>query len=268
MTESFDSAFSGGAKGFAYRAVDDNGQPNPYFVPQGQPHGGKVVSVQVGIPVTEYSGINKGQPKFWDQAKTRPMLQKVITVDTRAGKYPCPPAGPQDDGIRSVYVRDSSDLDKAIRKALQANPGLTVGSEYYQVWTGDRPSKGGGNPAHMFEAMHVPPAVQAQDSFFGDGAGQAATTPAPAASQPPTGWGQQSAPAQQPAATVSPWQGTQAGIPQPAAQQPPTGWGQQSAPAQQPAAAVPPWNPQGPAPEQPAAQQPTASPWTGGQTWQ
>jgi hypothetical protein len=174
MTEAFDSAFGGGAKGFSYSpTLEDRVTPNPHFVPTGQPHGGKVLEIQTGIPVTEFTGPQKGQPKYWDDAKTRPMLQKVITVDTRAGRFPAASAGPEDDGLRSIWVRDSSDMDKAISKALKAAPGLRPGSMLYVVWTGDRPSKGGGNPAHTFQAQHEPAAAQAQDNFFGGAAAPA-----------------------------------------------------------------------------------------------
>jgi hypothetical protein len=206
MTEAFDSAFGGGAKGFSYNPMAD-GNPNPFFVPTGAPHGGKVLEIQTGIPVTEFTGPQKGQPKYWDDAKTRPMLQKVITVDTRAGRFPATPASAEDDGLRSFWVRDSSDLDKAISKALKSAPGLRPGSMLYAVWTGDRPSKGGGNPAHCFQAQHEPAAVQPTDgAFFGGGGEQASAAPQQPAYVPPAApvYNPQVAAPQQPTAPYQP----------------------------------------------------------------
>lgn len=168
MSDAFDAEFGGGAKGFSYNPVNDDGTPNGYFVPLNAPHGGKVLDIQTKVAVTHFTGPQKGQPKYWDEpTNTRPMLQKVITVDTRAGKYPAPSAGPEDDGLRTFWVRDSSDLEKAIKKALNEAPGLVIGSELYGVNTGTRPSKGGGNPARTFAAKHIAPTQQAQDGFFG-----------------------------------------------------------------------------------------------------
>lgn len=250
MTDSFDSAFTGGAKGFSYSQTNQDGSPNYYFVPVGQPHGGIVTHIQTDVPVTEFTGPSKGQPKFWDEAKTRPMKQKVLTVDTRAGKYPCPPAAADDDGMRTFWVRDSSDLERAIHKALQKAPGLRLGSGLYAINTGTRPSKGGGTPARTFDAMHEPTAAP-QDGFFGQS--EASTQQPPTA---PPGWGQQQAAAPAPAPQGPPaWQGSQAGIPQPAAQAP-QGWGQPAPVAQAPAA-PPAWNPQT---EQPPAA--PANPWS------
>jgi hypothetical protein len=216
---SFDDEFVGGAKGFSYSQLNpETGQPNPYFVPLNQAHGGSVRDVKTKIPVTEFTGPHKGEPKYWDKAQTNPMLQKVILVDTRAGKTPAAPTGPEDDGMRSIWVRDSSELDKAIRNALSQAPGLRAGSELYIVNTGTRPSKIGGNPARTFKAQHVPASAPPADDMFG---------------------GQPAAPAQQPVAPV----GQQPPVPQqayaPAAN--PFGGGQPAAaPPAPPAVVAPP----------------------------
>lgn len=249
MTNTFDSEFSTGAKGYAYVPVNPKtGQPNATYTPLGQMHGGKVMDIRTGIHMNDYT---TGLPAYWDpETKQRPKKQSVIVVDTRAGKCPAPPIDQTDDGYRSIFVREGSELNKAIAKALREAPGLTVGSELYVIWTGERPNPKGGNPAKTHVAKHIPPAAQPADQFFGaqpaagaapadqfaalaqQPAAPAWTPPAqPAASPAPAGVdpaayaaflaGLQAAPSQQPAAgAINPATGQPFGVPGPPASAP------------------------------------------------
>jgi hypothetical protein len=165
-TPTFDSEFSTGAKGYAYVPVNPKtGQRNLTYTPTGTPHGGKVIDIKTGLHMNDYT---TGLPAYWDpETKQRPKKQSVIVVDTRAGQYPAPPTDQTDDGLRSFFVREGSELNKEIAKALREAPGLTVGSQLYVVWTGERPNQKGGNPAKTFAVKHVPPAAQPADQFFG-----------------------------------------------------------------------------------------------------
>lgn len=176
MTNTFDSEFSTGAKGYAYVPVNPKtGQPNATYTPLGQMHGGKVMDIRTGIHMNDYT---TGLPAYWDpETKQRPKKQSVIVVDTRAGKCPAPPIDQTDDGYRSIFVREGSELNKEIAKALREAPGLTVGSQLYVIWTGERPNTKGGNPAKTFTVKHIPPAAQPVDQFFGT---QSAAGAAPA----------------------------------------------------------------------------------------
>jgi hypothetical protein len=181
-----------------------------------------------------------GEPMFWDEAKTDPKEQMVLTLrcdgqthPTSASGAPIPVrderTGPTDTGERSLYI-NSGEMKKAVKAAYTAAgaQGLAVGGQLYVIMTGSRPSKiKGGYPASTYHAIYVPPVHGVQTSR-GDAQAapweQSMAQPS-AAPQAPAQPQQQAAPAHQPAPWEQPAAGQAAnpyaGQPVPAGSKPP-----------------------------------------------
>lgn len=225
-----DQFFSGG-KSLNYGPTSDTRWQN-------RPRGGLIVSEPQESQQTDQQ---TRAPLFWDAPNnTQPKMQLSFDVICD-GSGPAQQNGWQtnervdhaDDGRRTVFVKGKDKIE-AIKAQLSQHqrPGLRVGDYYYEVWTGLRPSKNGGNPARTWAVVLFPGAGAEQASFFGNQPPQA-----PAAFQPPA---QQSPPA---APSAQTWGQTQ-GAPVPSAQgnaygfghnPPASPGGQAYAAAQQPA---------------------------------
>lgn len=137
--------------------------------------------------------INTKQPKFWDEGKTRPMMQLVFTVvcdgsgqAAANGWATDERKDAQDNGYRLMYIK-GKDLTEAVGSEITRHrvQGLRIGDEIYNVWTGERPGKGGIGKARTWACKLFPgTAVESnQAQFFGNEA-----QPAPAAA--PNGFAQ------------------------------------------------------------------------------
>lgn len=197
---------------------------------------------------------------WWDDAKTRPKMQLVLSIDSTLGAV-AERVDTNDDGRRRLFVMDAGDLNKAVKAALLqvGARSLQRGGVLYVCNTGRRPSKmKGGQPARTFQAAYQPPtpemlarldakrapaapSQQAPDGFF---AGPPTAAPAPAPATPF---------ANQPSA--APWQ-PQVAAPAPAAA-PPAFQPQAAAAVAQPVQYAPPVTG---FPQQPVQYAPTQAP--------
>jgi hypothetical protein len=214
--------------------------------------GGEIVAEPKKVQQRDF--ITK-EPKFWTTGDKGPMWALVVTLQTQERV----PNDPQDTGLRRLFIQ--SGLRTAVQAALEkARSGMTVGGKLWVMWTGEKPSSVGGNPAKIYQAHYEAGVSGGQAKEFFQQS-DPATQVRPPASQPwtpPNGVPSQQGPPAAPNGVPqgppapAPWQQP---APQPVAAQAP----QQSAPwAQQPAA--PPWQqPAPPAQNGPPAEAPP--PW-------
>lgn len=205
---------------------------------------------------------------WWDEAKTRPKMQLVLSIDSTLGAA-AERVDANDDGRRRLFVMDAGDLNRAAKAALLqvGARSLQRGGVLYVCNTGRRPSKmKGGQPARTFQAAYQPPTPemlarldakrapaapqQAPDGFFA-GPPTAAPAPAPFVNQP------SAAPWQPQAAPPAPAAAPPAFQPQVAAGAPAPSPFPQGTPQYQPQTYQQPAQPQyAPAPGTPVGQQP------------
>lgn len=221
----------------------------------GRVRGGRIVTEPKEVAQTD---INTKATLYWDDAKTRPMTQLMFTVVCDGSGHAAANGwatdervDAQDQGMRVMYIK-GKDLTEAVGKELKRHhrPGLRVGDEIYNVWTGERPGKNGVGKARTWASMLFPgtEAVPSQEQFF------QGNQPQPQAPQMPQGFG---APAPQAPQGFGAQNGGQVPMSQPVTGQylPPNGQGFPSGPAgpaQQPAGPPPQFG--APAPQQPAQQ--------------
>jgi len=131
--------------------------------------------------VKQQTEFGTGRPLTWDDGK--PRLQLVVQIQTDERD----PQDPEDDGIRSIYVKGKS-LTNAVREAVRkaGAQGLEVGGWLTVTYVADGKADRG-MPPKLYTASYRRPA----DEFF---AGQDAPAAAPV-SPAPTG---------QPVANVAP----------------------------------------------------------------
>jgi len=135
-----------------------------------------------------------GAAKTWDDGK--PMMQLRVVLITEEHDL-----GPDDDGLRAIYVRGL--MQRAIGQAVRAAgaQGLEVGGKLRVIYSGDGvPRQRGFSPPKQYEAMYRPLAPEDrqpnEEQELATLAGQqppAATPPAPQA-QSQNGQPQQPAP--------------------------------------------------------------------------
>lgn len=92
---------------------------------------------------TEFS---TDEPLFWDDAKTRPRMMTVITLDTV-------------DGKRRLFIKGKY-LEAAMNDAVDAagTDGPAVGGTLTVTYTGDgEPAKGSMFPPKLYAATYTPP---------------------------------------------------------------------------------------------------------------
>ncbi|HSL52000.1 MAG TPA: hypothetical protein VK878_23265 [Candidatus Deferrimicrobiaceae bacterium] len=141
----------------------------------GKVRGGRIVTDPVERVQTD---INTKLPKYWDpETKMRPMTQLEFTVvcdgsgQARTNGWATDErVDAQDNGHRVVVIK-GKDLTEACKGEIKAHsrPGLRIGDEYYQVWTGERPGKGGVGKARTWAVKLFPGFDQPadQNQFFG-----------------------------------------------------------------------------------------------------
>ena len=135
---------------------------------------------------------DSGELLTWSDGN--PKMQIVVTLQTDQRD----PSDPDDNGMRVLYIKASSAMQRAVRDAVKASgaKGLEVGGVLAVRYDRDEPnSKGRGNPKKIYSAAYTPPAQQAaHDTLMGNGhqpAPVAPPMPAPvpvaAPDQPPPG---------------------------------------------------------------------------------
>jgi hypothetical protein len=188
--------FFGGAPGLSWPKANNGAYTDTRLL--GVARGGLIVddpTVQVMTDMQTQATL------YWDAERTRPKQQMVVTL-LCDGRGPGQDERDGDDGRRRLYIR--SGLVKAVREALQkvGATGLRQGGELYVAWIGEKPAqKKGNDPARVWAAQYIPPAVGLPDSGGPAGApssnpfGGPVVTGAPAQQQQPADpWGGPQAP--------------------------------------------------------------------------
>ncbi|MGH9249907.1 MAG: hypothetical protein ACRD0W_10380 [Acidimicrobiales bacterium] len=121
------------------------------------PYGTFVSGVLESEPsVAQQTDINTGALQTWPDGK--PKLQLIFTLQTQLRE------DPDDDGKRTLWVKQSSNLQAAIRDAVSKTGAQSAeaGGLLTATLVGERPaSKGGQNPIKVFEVQYQRPAQQA-----------------------------------------------------------------------------------------------------------
>ncbi len=121
------------------------------------PYGTFVSGVLESEPsVAQQTDINTGALLTWPDGK--PKLQLIFTLQTQLRE------DPDDDGKRTLWVKQSSNLQAAIRDAVSKTGAQSAeaGGLLTATLVGERPaSKGGQNPIKVFEVQYQRPAQQA-----------------------------------------------------------------------------------------------------------
>lgn len=127
----------------------------------------------------QQTDVNTGQPKFF--ANGDPMMQVVVQLATDQRD----PDDPEDDGIRSLYIK--SNMLKAIREAVKATgaKGLEVGGTLTVTYTanGEKTNKAF-NPPKLYAASYTAPSAQAANNLL-MGSPAAPAVSAPVGNVPP-----------------------------------------------------------------------------------
>lgn len=119
----------------------------------GTVHKGTVVSATT----KQQTKFGTGELEWWDDAKTQPRMEVVITLQTQ--DYDADNAS--DDGKRVLYA--SGNMLKAIRTAL-AGSQLEAGGTLAVQYTADgTPSKPGYNPPKVYTAQYKAPSPVAAE---------------------------------------------------------------------------------------------------------
>jgi hypothetical protein len=138
------------------------------------PEVGTVVKGTIVSPPTlsQQTDFTTGALKTWDDNK--PMMQLVVTIATDERD----PDEPDDDGLRSLYVKGAMQaaVKDAIRKA--GAKGLEVGGTIAVKYTGDGVAKQRGmNPPKQFACQYQAPAAKAAEDFLASDVPADATKP-------------------------------------------------------------------------------------------
>lgn len=99
------------------------------FFRKGDAPGRSVTGTVTATQVRQVTSFDTGKPEFWDEAKTQPKRQVVITLATSERD----PDDADDDGSRNVYVKGWGDQRRALAKAGKPE----VGDRLTVTYTGD-----------------------------------------------------------------------------------------------------------------------------------
>jgi hypothetical protein len=96
-----------------------------------------------------------GDLEYWDDLKTQPIYQVRIDLQTIVRD----PLIAYDDGIRGVYIRASSETQRALAVAVRASGAtdILVGAVLGIQFIGEEET-GAGSPKKLYTAVYVPPA--------------------------------------------------------------------------------------------------------------
>lgn len=110
----------------------------------------------VSLDMQQQRDIKNGQPKYWDEAKTQPMMQLRIVLQTDERD------GDDDNGQRAIYVKGN--MQQAVRDAIKAagaekiEEGGTLAVQYY---ANGQATTVGFNPPKLYKAQYKPPVSEA-----------------------------------------------------------------------------------------------------------
>lgn len=138
-----------------------NADPNSFLMAAGtrsfkfDAPGATTKGTIVSLEMQQQRDIKNNQPKFWDDAKTQPMMQLriVLQTDERDGE--------DDDGQRAIYVKGN--MQQAVRDAVKAagatqiEEGGTLAVQYVKDGTA---TTVGFNPPKEYRAQYAPPVKQ------------------------------------------------------------------------------------------------------------
>lgn len=108
----------------------------------------------VSLDMQQQRDIKTGQPKFWDDQKTQPMMQLRVVLATDEHD------GEDDNGHRAIYVKGN--MQQAVRDAIKAagaekiEEGGTLAVQYYD---NGQATTVGFNPPKLYKAQYKPPSV-------------------------------------------------------------------------------------------------------------
>lgn len=108
----------------------------------------------VSLDMQQQRDIKTGQPKFWDDQKTQPMMQLRVVLATEERD------GDDDNGQRAIYVKGN--MQQAVRDAIKATgadkieEGGTLAVQYYD---NGQATTVGFNPPKLYKAQYKPPSV-------------------------------------------------------------------------------------------------------------
>lgn len=144
-----DMLMGGGSRSASWATKDDLGryQTKPY----GTSYTGTIEREPSTAQQTDY---DSGALLTWPDGN--PRMQVLVTLQTQLRE------DPEDNGIRTLVVKQSTGLQAAIRDAVKATgaKGLEVGGTLTVTLTGEQPSSKG-NPIKVFSAQYQRPAQSA-----------------------------------------------------------------------------------------------------------
>lgn len=116
-----------------------------------------VVGTVVSMELTQQTEFGSDTLKWYDEAKTRPMMQVVFTLQTDERN----PADENDDGMRRLFAKGNmvGAIKHAIKKSGYA--GDVTGGKLGICWTGEGEAKKGMAPPKLYAAKFAPPEATA-----------------------------------------------------------------------------------------------------------
>ena len=151
--------------------------PGLKFAEPGTTHTGTLLEIGPEHQARTYNPVGPGKPAFWDDANTRPKMQRKFTLKTNLRD----PEIEGDDGTRGLFaIVDGKPgslyyaIDKALKGANRLGGQLTVVFSNY-----DPESKNPQNPRKLYDATYVEPGLG--QVLNGGGTATAAAQSAPAA---------------------------------------------------------------------------------------
>jgi hypothetical protein len=126
--------------------------------------GDAVVGTILDFAVQQSRDFKTNDPEWWDDAKTEPKRQLVITLQTEERDASIA----DDDGRRRVFAKKPGNLLQAISDALAASGSkIAEGGRLAVRFTGEKPHE---NPRFSaikeYAAAYEPPAVTAADDLL------------------------------------------------------------------------------------------------------
>lgn len=142
------------------------------------PVGTVVKGIVLDADVMQCRNFETNEPEWWDEARTQPKQQLVVTLQTELSD------SDDDDGRRKLYAKKPGEMLTAIHSvSLGAGKPLRPGGELAVQFTGTRPHDNPRlNDIKLYRAQYNPPAQAAVDDLLGDQtpAAEPATVGAPA----------------------------------------------------------------------------------------
>lgn len=116
-------------------------------------HKGKVLAESL----QQQRDLQTGEKKWWDDDKTEPMMQLVITLDTGV----IDPDVEDDDGVRKIYAKAQmlGAIRDAVKKSGHKGKTLVGGNLAVKYVRDGETKKRGFNPPKVYAAFYEPPSA-------------------------------------------------------------------------------------------------------------